>query len=969
MKHASRTKSLLLLAFITALLAAFTAISFAATATDAEGTAALSATNTTDEAQTKYGTIPEAYLDKTAYPIVLFKDGEFIGGYDVFANGNNDGGVMSQIKEKLDGKPNSEIGGTMQVLFRGNATATGTYANVGQILGNVIFDLNGYTLTQTYTSNALINTEAKYYKGMQDCSFTFINGGIVLKTNLVCFAAYGKSYAEAEGFKTFNLTFNNVAFSYAEGSSSTAFLAKHSDPAAVKGKKVGYNIEFNDCTFDVRNASGLSTLFNAKDTNFGTNGLNCVIDLSVKGGSILATSGSTVWAEYGANGSLARFEKNAEGKLTDLTLTTAADTIENGVESSLGELEFVKTSLGEGGNYYVLVNKTLTDIVFTPMVSITLDRDLILNVYVPVIDALTALEFAGKTVDLASLERTELDGIEYYVIRTPLAASLAAGYLPMKATITAGNKSATKSYTFSTIRYAELVLAGNSDIEKALVKDVLSYVRAAYAYFGTEDATAIAAIDAILGEGYDENNKHTDEGSADSVTTGLAGATLVLDATPAIRFYLAEGADASAYEFFIGESKVKTTTGTDITGAYIEIDVYAYAMCETVTYTARGEAGGSYHIASYYAYATEGGDAKLIALVDRMWKYFQAARDYREAALSGVMCNHDYKASVKVRATAKTEGLAEYTCSLCGDSYEEIIPTTFKVLAIGNSFSTDAVEHLYLICKDAGIERIVIGNMYIGGCNLEKHLTNMSTDAANYTFYVSDDIVGGMVADSVKRSAKYGIEYDDWDYITIQQSSPLSGIEDAYTDLQGVVDYINTYKPEHTEIYWHLTWAFQADSTHTAFPDYNSDQMTMYNAIIAAYEKNVKTNPGIAGIIPTGTAIQNLRTSRLGDTLTRDGYHLSKGNGRYTAALTWLAALTGIDVDGITATPSSYAEVASSLDCIKDAVKKAINSPLAVTASAYPPEASSMLFSTALYVPNGSGIPYLKRSDLIAAVI
>ena len=49
------------------------------------------------------------------------------------------------------------------------------------------------------------------------------------------------------------------------------------------------------------------------------------------------------------------------------------------------------------------------------MASITLDRDLIFNVYVPVTDVLTALEFAGKTVDLASLERTEIDGTEYYV--------------------------------------------------------------------------------------------------------------------------------------------------------------------------------------------------------------------------------------------------------------------------------------------------------------------------------------------------------------------------------------------------------------------------------------------------------------------------------------------------------------------------------------------------------------------------
>ena len=107
----------------------------------------------------------------------------------------------------------------------------------------------------------------------------------------------------------------------------------------------------------------------------------------------------------------------------------------------------------------------------------------------------------------------------------------------------------------------------------------------------------------------------------------------MLDATPAIRFYLKDGASAEAYAFYIGDAKVNTVFGTDTNGAYVEIDVYAYAMCETVTYTVNGEAGGSYHIASYYAYAQAGTDASLVALVDRMWRYFQSARAYRNSVI------------------------------------------------------------------------------------------------------------------------------------------------------------------------------------------------------------------------------------------------------------------------------------------------------------------------------------------------
>ena len=45
-------------------------------------------------------------------------------------------------------------------------------------------------------------------------------------------------------------------------------------------------------------------------------------------------------------------------------------------------------------------------------------------------------------------------------------------------------------------------------------------------------------------------------------------------------------------------------------------------------------------------------------------------------------------------------------------------------------------------------------------------------------------------------------------------------------------------------------------------------------------------------IIPAGTAIQNARTSFIGDNFNRDGYHLTFGLGRYTAACTWLEKIT-----------------------------------------------------------------------------
>ena len=86
-------------------------------------------------------------------------------------------------------------------------------------------------------------------------------------------------------------------------------------------------------------------------------------------------------------------------------------------------------------------------------------------------------------------------------------------------------------------------------------------------------------------------------------------------------------------------------------------------------------------------------------------------------------------------------------------------------------------------------------------------------------------------------------------------------------------------------------------------------------------------------VIPCMTSIQNARTSFMGDTLTRDGYHLDYYIGRYIAGLTWYAAITGGSVDGITYNPSTAKITDDMLRAAKEAVTTAIKTPLAVTQS------------------------------------
>ena len=253
-----------------------------------------------------------------------------------------------------------------------------------------------------------------------------------------------------------------------------------------------------------------------------------------------------------------------------------------------------------------------------------------------------------------------------------------------------------------------------------------------------------------------------------------------------------------------------------------------------------------------------------------------------------------------------------------------------KILLIGNSFSEDAVENLYDMAKAAGVEQMELGHLYIGGCSLATHLQNISFNLPQYRY-------SSKIGDDVWRTSLYtkpsvGFEANDWDFVTIQQSSDQSGKANTYDDVNPLLDKIQSQcTNENVAFAWHMTWAYQQDTDHWAFPDYSSNQTTMYNAIVSSVQQKIVTNKRIVKIIPSGTAIQNARTSYLGDTLTRDGYHLSLNQGRLIASASYLASLIDVDWDSVDL--SSISDDADFVKVLKESVKNAVKTPFSVTAS------------------------------------
>ena len=254
-----------------------------------------------------------------------------------------------------------------------------------------------------------------------------------------------------------------------------------------------------------------------------------------------------------------------------------------------------------------------------------------------------------------------------------------------------------------------------------------------------------------------------------------------------------------------------------------------------------------------------------------------------------------------------------------------------KILCIGNSFSVDSMEYVYQVAQAAGVKNIVLGNLYIGGCSLATHLANAQGDKGSYIYYTNTN---GTWASSSGKKIAATVQSDDWDFISVQQVSGYSGIADSYSDLDALLDIVEPLNPS-ARLVWHMTWAYKTGSGHADFSKYDKNQMTMYNAIVSAVQAKVLTDSRIEIVIPAGTAIQNARTSYIGDNFTRDGYHLND-YGRFIGSLTFVKALTGLSIDKITYKLDSMTD--NNLLVAIDAVNKAVASPYAVTTSAYTTE-------------------------------
>ena len=215
-----------------------------------------------------------------------------------------------------------------------------------------------------------------------------------------------------------------------------------------------------------------------------------------------------------------------------------------------------------------------------------------------------------------------------------------------------------------------------------------------------------------------------------------------------------------------------------------------------------------------------------------------------------------------------------------------------KIVSIGNSFSEDAQAYLHALAVQRGIDLTTV-NLAIGGCSLQTHHGNVTHNNANYLYGIN----GGAWAENLV-TIKEILETEQFDAVTLQQVSGLSGQYETYQPyLNELAAYVKALQPG-ADLYFHRTWAYEWGSPHGDFPRYDCDQDKMYAAICEASASACLVTG--AALIPAGDVVQTLRRTvpafdykNGGESLCRDSFHMSLTYGRFAVALTWLATLSG----------------------------------------------------------------------------
>jgi len=290
-------------------------------------------------------------------------------------------------------------------------------------------------------------------------------------------------------------------------------------------------------------------------------------------------------------------------------------------------------------------------------------------------------------------------------------------------------------------------------------------------------------------------------------------------------------------------------------------------------------------------------------------------------------------------------------CS-CGGVAEDTTPTEpemtdteddgiLKILLIGHSWGMDAAFLFPDVARNEGTENLVFGLLYHSACRMVQHVDYAAENARQYAYYEYDISKGqewlradcngnfspceaGAANDayiedgSIAQTLQFGIQRHDWDLVFLEGGGKESAnrkdewyiANSKQLDLPGYTQQLINYVDENDiekstpiSYCWILDWCYPADpAVRTEYvikdmEDFGGDDYLYYKAKADFCRDTIAPSFDFAHVLPSGTAIENLKTTKLASAqIYRDYSHVTDF-GRLVAAYTWYCVLTDTAIE------------------------------------------------------------------------
>ena len=245
-----------------------------------------------------------------------------------------------------------------------------------------------------------------------------------------------------------------------------------------------------------------------------------------------------------------------------------------------------------------------------------------------------------------------------------------------------------------------------------------------------------------------------------------------------------------------------------------------------------------------------------------------------------------------------------------------------NVLAIGNSSTAEATGYLYKALSAVGVKEIKIG-AYISGNALSAYANEISEDL----FYLTGDYTlcnNGVSGTAEQMTLKAAAEKAEWDVVILQSSS-----EDLNnTEFNKTIAAIKKCFPGAKLAYYATAVPFGEDTHYKDHTDISDKAVLNVTDSVDYY-------------IPVGTAIENCRTSYLGNRLKISGGSIIDGfqsdNGTMSETAKLIAAMTFAEelcdqvADWKYDSFSGVIKNETEFEIVKAAVRRAVMRPYRVT--------------------------------------